>query len=262
LFDDAMRGTLAKILLLHEFKLSPAILLEKFNTLNRVNPETYTIYANRLKSVLSHYVEARKAAKYEVLLELLVSDRIKAKLSESALRHILSLETAVDGNWLRLSQLTSALDLFYDSHMSNDKPRYVTTAVSSYGSKADTPSRVNSPRPTPPGNAKVFNRGNSHERRCYTCGSKNHLQNFHSVSKTRYNAPKKINALSAVGENAFDNVVPTDAINSEPIDTSLPLAREANESVAVSATIMYVSQTLMIIVLQCRQWLIVTLKCV
>ena len=82
--------------------------------MNRVNQETYTIYANSLKSVLSHYVESRKAVKYDLLLNFLMSDRIKAKLSESALCFILSLGSQVEGNWLHLQQLTSALDMFYD----------------------------------------------------------------------------------------------------------------------------------------------------
>jgi hypothetical protein len=65
-----------------------------------------------------------------LLLELLVCDRIKASLRESALRYILSSESKEDGHWLHLSKLTEALDQFYNSHFTNDKPRFVATAVS------------------------------------------------------------------------------------------------------------------------------------
>ena len=55
-------------LLLHEFKLSPSALLDKFNHISRGNDETYTLFANRLKSVLTFYVESRKAISYDLEL--------------------------------------------------------------------------------------------------------------------------------------------------------------------------------------------------
>ena len=209
--DDAADFDKVKLLLLHEFKLSPASLLERFNTLNRVNQETYTIYANRLKSVLTHYVECRKAEKYDLLLELLVCDRIKSCLSESALRYILSLESKEDGNWLHLSKLTEALDQFYDSHLTNDKPRFVATAVSQYSNKPSVQNKMNPSNPS--GNAKVFDRGQKTERRCYICGSTAHLKAFHDTNKTVHSTPKnasvehkKVNALSALSETVNTSV--------------------------------------------------------
>ena len=119
-----------KIMLLREFKLSPASLLEKFNAMSRANDETYTLYANRLKSVLAYYIESRKATSYDLLVDLLICDRIKSNLTEGALRYVLSVENKEDGNWLRLAKLTESLNLFYDSHLMGDRPRYVSTAVS------------------------------------------------------------------------------------------------------------------------------------
>ena len=115
-------------------------------------------------------------------------DRIKACLSESALRYILSLESREDGNWLHLSKLTEALDQFYDSHLTNDKPRFVATAVSQYSSKPSIQNKETSSRPS--GNAKVFDRGQKAERRCYICGSTAHLKAFHETSKTVHSTPK------------------------------------------------------------------------
>jgi hypothetical protein len=42
---------LVKAMLLHEFKLSPVSLLDKFNVIARKSDEMYTIFANRLKSL-------------------------------------------------------------------------------------------------------------------------------------------------------------------------------------------------------------------
>jgi hypothetical protein len=241
---DATDFDKVKAVLLHEFKLSPAALLERFNTLNRVNQETYTLYANRLKSVVTHYVECRKAAKYDLLLELLVCDRVKASLSESALRYVLSLESKEDGNWLHLSGLTEALDLYYDSHLSNDKPRYVSTAVSNFNSKPSVQNRVPPPRPPPPGNAKAFNRNSNPGRRCYTCGSTEHLKAFHEIGKTGTGAakntpakPKNVSALSALSESVVVNVAPVAATSVESADVGLSSCERMNEPAsAIAAT--------------------------
>src|SRR5664279_5030612 len=119
---------MTKTVVTRKQKLSPAMLLDKFNALSRNSDETYTLFANRLKSVLSFYTESREVTTYEMLLELLVCDRIKSGLSEGALLYVLSLESKEKGNWLRLSELTETLDIFY---VSGDKPRYVNNAVSS-----------------------------------------------------------------------------------------------------------------------------------
>jgi hypothetical protein len=50
-----------KTMLLHEFKLSASSLLDRFNSLTRNGGQTFTLYGNRLKGVLSYYVESRKA---------------------------------------------------------------------------------------------------------------------------------------------------------------------------------------------------------
>ena len=65
-----------KSMLLHEFKLSPASFLDKYNSLVRDNDETYTLFANRLKSVLMYYTEARKVENYASLVDISVCDRI------------------------------------------------------------------------------------------------------------------------------------------------------------------------------------------
>src|SRR5664279_1509495 len=72
--SDALDYGKVKAMLLHEFKLSPAMLLDRFNSLCRNNDETYTLFANRLKSVLSFYTESRQAMTYALLSLIHISE--------------------------------------------------------------------------------------------------------------------------------------------------------------------------------------------
>jgi len=81
-------------------------------------------------SVLTYYVHNRNAKSYELLMQLLVCDRIKSKLSQAALQHVLSLENKGDDGWRKLSELLEGVDLYYNTHLSTDKPRTVESAVS------------------------------------------------------------------------------------------------------------------------------------
>ena len=76
-------------------------------------------------SVLTYYVENRKTKSHEQLMQLLVCDRIKSNLLQAALQHVLSLENKAENGWLKLSELLEAIDLYYDTHLSSDKPRSV-----------------------------------------------------------------------------------------------------------------------------------------
>jgi hypothetical protein len=68
-----------KEMLLREFKLSPAVYLEKFNNESRKPDETFVLYSARLKSLLEYYCESRKVEEsYYKLVELLVCDRVKS----------------------------------------------------------------------------------------------------------------------------------------------------------------------------------------
>jgi hypothetical protein len=182
-----------KTMLLHEFKLSASSLLDRFNSLTRNGGETFTLYGNRLKGVLSYYVESRKADDYNSLMDLLICDRIKSQLSEGALRYILSIESQSETGWLRLDKLVESLDIFYSTHSSYDKPRWSNSVISS--SKSKTPP----PRPPPPARSnsvKVASNSagsksssgrvdKSASRRCFVCDSDQHLANFHKSDHGR-----------------------------------------------------------------------------
>ena len=62
-----------KKMLLHEFKLTPATYLEKFNTIRKQPEETYILYSARLKSLLDYYLVSREVGKdFDKLVSLLV----------------------------------------------------------------------------------------------------------------------------------------------------------------------------------------------
>ena len=113
-----------KKMLLHEFKLTPATYLEKFNTIKKKPEETYILYSARLKSLLDYYLVSREVGKdFDKLVSLLVCDRLKSTLPDGCLRHILSLEASSPGAWLTLEQLTDAIDSYDANHWQDDKPR-------------------------------------------------------------------------------------------------------------------------------------------
>ena len=102
-----------KEMLLREFKLSPAVYLEKFNSESRKNDETYVLYSARLKSLLEYYCESRKIERdCDKLIELFVCDRVKSGLPEGCLKHILAIESNQGDGWLSLHELADAIDLY------------------------------------------------------------------------------------------------------------------------------------------------------
>jgi len=54
---DAADYATVKALLLKEYKMSPAMYRETFNTLSKLENETFSMFASRLKAVLSYYLD-------------------------------------------------------------------------------------------------------------------------------------------------------------------------------------------------------------
>ena len=48
-----------KAAVLKEFKLSPNVYLDRFNTYRKVDSESYVAFASRLKGLLNYYLESR-----------------------------------------------------------------------------------------------------------------------------------------------------------------------------------------------------------
>jgi len=113
-----------KSAILRELQLSSSVYLERFNTCGKATDETYVSFASKLRSILEYYLESRCVKDFDELCELLVCDRIKATLSESCLKYVLSIESGKEGrNWLPVKELTSSIDKFVASRADTAKPR-------------------------------------------------------------------------------------------------------------------------------------------
>ena len=87
--------------------------LDKFNALVRDKDETFGQFSTRLTSLFEYYVESRKVDhSYDKLVDLMIYDKIKASLSPSLARHVLSLEAAHKDLWLGRIPLTESLDAY------------------------------------------------------------------------------------------------------------------------------------------------------
>ena len=103
-----------KQMLLREFKLSPAVYLDRFNTESRKADETYLLYSARLRSILDAYLESRMVAKHpERIPDLLVCDRLKSTLPVACLNYVLSVEAAKDKCWLPPHILVETIDTYF-----------------------------------------------------------------------------------------------------------------------------------------------------
>ena len=188
--DKSSKYDEIKKLLLHEFQLNSAALLQKYNSLKRDNEETYTLYGNRLKSILLYYVESRKTSTFDDLIDLLVCDKIKSQLPDSVLKYITNMENSNEKGWLQLSKLLDALDI-YNSTYEYDKERPRRTDFAHSNSNFSGPKNFNSKPPYNSQSHANTNNNNNHYRpsydnnrpterkKCFTCGSTQHLANFH-----------------------------------------------------------------------------------
>jgi len=102
-----------KAFLLNELHLSPAVYLEKFNSLTQDKSETYSQFSTRLMSLFDYYAESRKIGQsYDKLIDLMVYDRVKSCLSPALSRYVLSLEANHKDGWIGRQGLAEALDSY------------------------------------------------------------------------------------------------------------------------------------------------------
>ena len=136
-----------KAFLLKELHLSPAVYLEKFNSLTQDKSETYSQFSTRLMSLFDYYVESRKVSQsYDKLIDLIVYDRVKSCLSPALSRYVLSLEANHKDGWIGRQGLAEALD----SYLANlpesfGRPRFVPGLQAKTGSKPGNGKRETQP---------------------------------------------------------------------------------------------------------------------
>jgi len=116
--DDYER---VKAYLLREFKLTAEQYRDKFWTATKLPEETYTLFGRRVKNLFMYYMDSRKVASRDDLIDLfIVSDRIKQTLSDACLRHVPSAES---DDWFHPERLTSVIDTNVNSRLNMSTPR-------------------------------------------------------------------------------------------------------------------------------------------
>ena len=75
IIDDMSKYDELKGFLITEYKLTPREYKIRFETAVKSAGETYTLFAARLRNLLSYYLKSRLVEDYETLIELLISDR-------------------------------------------------------------------------------------------------------------------------------------------------------------------------------------------
>ena len=136
-----------KAFLLKELHLSPAVYLEKFNSLTQDKSETYSQFSTRLMSLFDYYLESRKIGQsYDKLIDLVVYDRVKSCLSPALSRYVLSLEANHKYGWIGQQELAEALG----SYLANlperfGRSRFVPGLQAKTGSKPGNGRRETQP---------------------------------------------------------------------------------------------------------------------
>jgi len=136
-----------KAFLLKELHLSPAVYLEKFNSLTQDKSETYSQFST-LMSLFDYYLESRKISQsYDKLIDLIVYDRVKSCLSPALSRYVLSLEANHKDGWIGRQGLAEA----FDSYLANlpesfGRSRFVPGPQAKTGSKPGNEKRETQPK--------------------------------------------------------------------------------------------------------------------
>ena len=121
--------------MLSEYKLTPREYKIRFEMAVKSAGETYTLFAARLRNLLSYYLKSRLVEDYETLIELVISDRLKGSLPQGLLNYILTQEGEV---WYVASKVASLADVYVNNQAtavgqkaSEGKPVKVAAVTSS-----------------------------------------------------------------------------------------------------------------------------------
>jgi len=110
--------------LLHKFRLTAEQYRDRFWTATKTTEKTFTLFGSRVKNIFQYYLDSRKVANYNDLIDLMVSDHIKQTLGDACLKHVLSVE---GDDWYHPDKLTSVIDTFVNSRLSMVAPRVNTS---------------------------------------------------------------------------------------------------------------------------------------
>jgi hypothetical protein len=88
------------------------VFLQSFNSIQRAANETYKSLIARLTRLLHFYSRSREVNSFEGLCQLLIADRVKASLSESALKHVITVKSTASNKWLQPDALSDVLHTY------------------------------------------------------------------------------------------------------------------------------------------------------
>ena len=243
--DDYFR---MKQTLLKDLGLSAKTFLEKFNRVKKGTADTFVLYASKLESLLRQYLDARKIDNdFGELINLLLSDRIKSELSESCLKHIISLESSLsEGEWLKPTRLATVVDEYISNLGTSTRitSSFLGQATEMRRTPAANVVSVKSDRNHDPLEHKIwtnnsskprFNPVNSkfeNGRACFLCGSHFHLKA--NCDKKRFSSPKRVNFAQ---HSKYDQGQRSAAAAVEPVAAAVTQAEASNVQANVNKVV-------------------------
>ncbi|GFW29003.1 DUF1758 domain-containing protein [Trichonephila clavipes] len=118
--EDLQNYDKIKSIILQEFEPTPQSCLEDFKKATRQNCESHVQFASRLTTNWEYYLKLRNVSNFEVLKQLIVSDKIFSTLDKETASHI-SVRQA--DKWFDPLTLGKEIDLFYSSRGKPLMPR-------------------------------------------------------------------------------------------------------------------------------------------
>ncbi|GFX37845.1 DUF1758 domain-containing protein [Trichonephila clavipes] len=118
--EDLKNYDKIKSIILQEFDPTPQSCLENFKKATRQNCESHVQFASRLTTNWEYYLKLRNVSNFEVLKQLIVSDKIFSTLDKETASHI-SVRQA--DKWFDPLTLGKEIDLFYSSRGKPLMPR-------------------------------------------------------------------------------------------------------------------------------------------
>ncbi|GFX01589.1 DUF1758 domain-containing protein [Trichonephila clavipes] len=124
--EDLQNYDKIKSIILQEFEPTPQSGLENFKKATRQNCESHVQFASRLTTNWEYYLKLRNVSNFEVLKQLIVSDKIFSTLDKETASHI-SVRQA--DKWFDPLTLGKEIDLFYSSRGKPLNPNFTSERV-------------------------------------------------------------------------------------------------------------------------------------
>ena len=163
---------LLKEALLHEFRISPVLLRERFLSLEKNFDDTYSRLASELHVALTYYIKSRGIDNdFDRLVSLLVADRLKELMPQSCVDFVLTQERS---SWLDHEELSRVADNFMASRDNDCEPiKYSSQRVSNPRDKAVDISKGSIPATNANNKERDIRLG-----LCFKCHEKGHSMKF------------------------------------------------------------------------------------